>query len=131
MRLCHDFLWWVFVSLFQLLKYKCIVRSSVYQIHSFSTRHSLQYPFGADCTTLPGRPPDLNRFHKEALTLFYFKQQIVSINQAAMFTHFVLKLCFNFVLGIILLSSQLSANPLNRFDLAVGRGTETTQANHT
>ena len=48
-----------------------------------------------------------------------------------MFTHSMLKLCFNFIVGIILLTPRMNANPLNRFVVALARGTETTEANNT
>ena len=48
-----------------------------------------------------------------------------------MFTHSMLKLCFNFIVGIILLTPRMNANPLNRFDFALTRGTETNEADNT
>ena len=107
-----------------------MVRPGFYQIHSYSIWHPLKHSFGADCITLLERLRDFDPGHKEALTFFYFRQQIVSINQATMFARSMLKLCFSFVIGIILLTSRISATPLNKFVSAPARGTETSYTNN-
>ena len=116
--------------MFQLLKYKYTLPYSLSQTNSYSICHSLQHSFGADYPTLVGRLRNISPVYREALKLFCLRQQIVSLGQAAMLTHSMLKLCFNFVLGIILLASQTSATPLNRYDNTLARRTSIIEANN-